>query len=140
MIGVVFQKRLKLIAGGCRAIWGCRVNIKVIDKRLRATGQSGTVFDDVTLKPVAPDLFKGAHVDQNACAGADGRHGGQQFMQRIIGLRAGRVVFDGPPEQLTESVLTTIYGAEDWTAMRKDGEADRAAETEAVARLAMISA
>ena len=64
----------------------------------------------------------------------------QQFMQRIIGLRAGRVVFDGPPEQLTESVLTTIYGAEDWTAMRKDGEADRVAEAEAVARLAMISA
>jgi len=64
----------------------------------------------------------------------------QQFMQRIIGLRAGRVVFDGPPEALTEGVLTTIYGAEDWTAMRKSGEADQAAEAEAVARLAALSA
>jgi phosphonate transport system ATP-binding protein len=52
----------------------------------------------------------------------------QQFMQRIIGLRAGRVVFDGPPTDLTEAVLTTIYGAEDWTAMRKGSEEDAAAE------------
>ncbi len=64
----------------------------------------------------------------------------QQFMQRIIGLRAGRVVFDGPPEDLTETVLTTIYGAEDWTAMRKGGEDDRAAEAEAVARFAALTA
>jgi phosphonate transport system ATP-binding protein len=64
----------------------------------------------------------------------------QQFMQRIIGLRAGRVVFDGPPEKLTDSVLTTIYGAEDWTAMRKDGEAERTVEAEVSARLAAIVA
>jgi phosphonate transport system ATP-binding protein len=64
----------------------------------------------------------------------------QQFMQRIIGLRAGQVVFDGPPEALTDTVLTTIYGAEDWTAMRQDTEADRAADADAVARLAAISA
>lgn len=64
----------------------------------------------------------------------------QQFMQRIIGLRAGRVVFDGPPEDLTETVLTTIYGAEDWTAMRKGGEDDRTAEAEAVARMTALTA
>jgi phosphonate transport system ATP-binding protein len=43
----------------------------------------------------------------------------QQFMQRIVGLRAGRVVFDGSPSDLTEEVLTTIYGEEDWNAMRQ---------------------
>jgi phosphonate transport system ATP-binding protein len=64
----------------------------------------------------------------------------QQFMQRIIGLRAGRVVFDGPSEELTETALTTIYGAEDWTAMRQGGEEDRAAEADAVKRLAAIGA
>ncbi len=63
----------------------------------------------------------------------------QQFMQRIIGLRAGRVVFDGSPAELTEDVLTTIYGAEDWTAMRQGGEDDRAADADAVARMAAIS-
>lgn len=54
----------------------------------------------------------------------------QQFTDRIIGLQAGRVVFDGAPSQLTEDVLTTIYGAEDWTAMRKGAAEDAAAESE----------
>ena len=43
----------------------------------------------------------------------------QQFTDRIIGLKAGEVVFDGTPQQLTESVLTRIYGEEDWTSMRQ---------------------
>ncbi|MFD1913772.1 phosphonate ABC transporter ATP-binding protein [Halodurantibacterium flavum] len=54
----------------------------------------------------------------------------QQFTQRIIGLQAGRIVFDGTPAQLTEDVLTTIYGAEDWTAMRQGADEDAAAEAE----------
>ncbi|MGF1625029.1 MAG: phosphonate ABC transporter ATP-binding protein [Alphaproteobacteria bacterium] len=48
----------------------------------------------------------------------------QQFVGRIIGLRAGEIVFDGPPDQMTEAVLTQIYGEEDWTAMRREAEAD----------------
>ena len=40
----------------------------------------------------------------------------QMFVQRIIGLRQGRIVFDGPPDALTPEVLTAIYGEEDWTA------------------------
>jgi phosphonate transport system ATP-binding protein len=48
----------------------------------------------------------------------------QQFVQRIIGLRVGEVVFDGPPVQLNEEVLTRIYGEEDWTAMRAQAEED----------------
>ena len=39
----------------------------------------------------------------------------QQFAQRIVGLRLGEIVFDGPPERLNEAVLTEIYGAEDWS-------------------------
>ena len=42
----------------------------------------------------------------------------QQFADRIIGLRAGEIVFDGPPDALTDQVLTTIYGDEDWTQLR----------------------
>lgn len=63
----------------------------------------------------------------------------QQFMQRIIGLRAGRVVFDGPPSDLTETVLTTICKAEDWTAKRKGSE-DEAAAPLAPRRMAAIGA
>ena len=54
----------------------------------------------------------------------------QQFSDRIIGLQAGRVVFDGPPAELTEDVLTRIYGEEDWTAMRKGAAEDAEAEAE----------
>lgn len=41
-------------------------------------------------------------------------HLAQQFMQRIVGLRAGRVVFDGDPQRLDAAALTDIYGEEDW--------------------------
>ena len=58
----------------------------------------------------------------------------QQFTDRIIGLQAGRVVFDGPPTDLTEDALTRIYGAEDWTAMRKGAAEDAEAEQEARAQ------
>ncbi len=54
----------------------------------------------------------------------------KQFMQRIVGLRAGGVVFDGKPDALDNTVLTTIYGAEDWTAMRKSHDEDVASEAE----------
>ncbi len=38
----------------------------------------------------------------------------QMFVQRVIGLTKGVVQFDGPPDSLTEDVLTRIYGEEDW--------------------------
>jgi len=50
----------------------------------------------------------------------------RRFTERLIGLRAGRVVFDGPPDAIDESVLTTIYGDEDWTTM--DGPANAVAD------------
>src|SRR5262249_25605294 len=40
----------------------------------------------------------------------------QIFAERIVGLRLGEVVYDGPPEALTPAVLTSIYGEEDWSA------------------------
>jgi phosphonate transport system ATP-binding protein len=49
----------------------------------------------------------------------------QSFTKRIIGLRAGEVVFDGPPDALDDAELTTIYGEEDWTAMRRKAAEDR---------------
>lgn len=40
-----------------------------------------------------------------------------EFLPRIVGLRAGSVVFDGPASEVDQSVLTRIYGDEDWTAI-----------------------
>ncbi len=34
------------------------------------------------------------------------------YATRIVGLRAGRVVFDGPPAAVTPDVARTVYGAE----------------------------
>lgn len=39
----------------------------------------------------------------------------QGFSDRVVGLKLGRVAFDGPPSALTPAVLTEIYGAEDWS-------------------------
>jgi phosphonate transport system ATP-binding protein len=39
----------------------------------------------------------------------------QMFAQRVVGLRQGRIVYDGPPSGLTPEVLTAIYGEEDWS-------------------------
>jgi phosphonate transport system ATP-binding protein len=38
------------------------------------------------------------------------------FAERIVGLRLGEIVYDGPPDKLTPAVLTSIYGEEDWSA------------------------
>jgi phosphonate transport system ATP-binding protein len=40
----------------------------------------------------------------------------QMFAERIVGLRQGEIVYDGPPDKLTPIVLTSIYGEEDWSA------------------------
>lgn len=63
----------------------------------------------------------------------------QMFVDRIVGLRAGEVVFDGSPEALDRAALTAIYGEEDWTQMRKekddeDRDAEEAAAFEATRR------
>jgi phosphonate transport system ATP-binding protein len=67
----------------------------------------------------------------------------QAFVERIIGLRAGEIVFDGPPGALDMAALTRIYGEEDWAAMRRQADADASEDAqeaaharEAAARLA----
>jgi phosphonate transport system ATP-binding protein len=46
----------------------------------------------------------------------------QAFVDRIVGLRAGEVVFDGSPSALSPEVLTRIYGEEDWEALQRGQE------------------
>lgn len=49
----------------------------------------------------------------------------QMFVARIIGLRAGKIVYDGPPSGLTQDTLVAIYGEEDWTALSTKYKEDR---------------
>lgn len=48
----------------------------------------------------------------------------QMFVQRVIGLELGSIVFDGRPDELTPEVLTQIYGEEDWEATIQKVEDD----------------
>ncbi len=46
-----------------------------------------------------------------------------EFLPRIVGLRAGIVVYDGPAAAIDKTVLTSIYGDEDWTAITQSMQA-----------------
>jgi phosphonate transport system ATP-binding protein len=54
-------------------------------------------------------------------------HIARLFAGRIVGLREGLIVFDGPPADLTDEVLNQIYGEEDWHATMASEE-DSASE------------
>ncbi len=46
----------------------------------------------------------------------------------MIGLREGKIVFDGAPSKLDSDVLTEIYGEEDWSAtLAKSDDAETGA-------------
>ena len=55
----------------------------------------------------------------------------KMFVERVVGLELGALVFDGSPDDLTPDVLTRIYGEEDWEATIE--EFKDAPETEAEA-------
>ena len=38
----------------------------------------------------------------------------KRFADRIVGMAGGRIVFDGPPRELADDTLKTIYGGQDW--------------------------
>jgi phosphonate transport system ATP-binding protein len=55
----------------------------------------------------------------------------QAFSDKIIGLRDGRIVFQGVSGEVTEQVLTQIYGEEDWSStIRQTGDADEGRKSE----------
>ena len=55
----------------------------------------------------------------------------KMYVQRVVGLETGRIIFDGAPEELVPDVLTQIYGEEDWEATieKVDEDEDQEANT-----------
>jgi len=51
----------------------------------------------------------------------------QGFADRVLGLKAGRIAFDGRAGELTPAVLTEIYGAEDWSQTIRPADEEEAA-------------
>jgi len=61
----------------------------------------------------------------------------QQFVDRVVGLRAGKLVFDGAPDELSPAILTSIYGEEDWaTTDDDDSDTDSAVSADPLKALA----
>ncbi|EPF26008.1 phosphonate ABC transporter, ATP-binding protein [Treponema socranskii subsp. paredis ATCC 35535] len=50
----------------------------------------------------------------------------RQFCERIVGLQAGKIVFDGTSDKIDVSVLNMIYGEEDWNITKKNKETEAA--------------
>ena len=38
----------------------------------------------------------------------------KRFAQRMLGMSEGKIIYDGPPERLSDDVLKQIYGGEGW--------------------------
>lgn len=51
-----------------------------------------------------------------------------KYCDRLIGMAAGKVVFDGPPHQLTSEIAAKLYGIE-----AKDAGAEALDQLEAIA-------
>jgi len=52
------------------------------------------------------------------------------FADRIVGLAGGRVAFDGTADEVTDQVLTDIYGEEDWSTTIKDNTTETEEDVE----------
>ncbi|WP_394688974.1 phosphonate ABC transporter ATP-binding protein [Hoeflea sp.] len=55
----------------------------------------------------------------------------QMFVERIVGLKSGQLAFDGKPSDMSDAVLTSIYGEEDWHATIRQVEDEDADDMEA---------
>jgi phosphonate transport system ATP-binding protein len=53
-----------------------------------------------------------------------------EYLPRIVGLRAGEIVFDGPAKAVDQTILSRIYGEEDWTALTRKVQEAAGANTE----------
>ncbi|EJC61958.1 phosphonate ABC transporter ATP-binding protein [Alcaligenes faecalis subsp. faecalis NCIB 8687] len=62
-----------------------------------------------------------------------------EYLPRIVGLRAGAVVYDGPASAIDTHVLTRIYGAEDWSSITDRMTGTTVPGDEQAARVATIA-
>lgn len=57
------------------------------------------------------------------------------FADRIVGLAGGKVAFDGTADEVTDQVLTDIYGEEDWSATIKNSGNESDEENDLLSRI-----
>lgn len=68
-------------------------------------------LDPITAKQVMDD-FKRINIEENITVIANMHHVdlALQYATRVIGIRGGKIVFDGPVEKVNDDVLTFVYG------------------------------
>ena len=68
-------------------------------------------LDPITAKQVMDD-FKRINIEDNITVIANMHHVdlALQYATRVIGIRDGKIVFDGPVEKVDDDVLTFVYG------------------------------
>ncbi|KFZ26503.1 MAG: Phosphate-import ATP-binding protein PhnC [Candidatus Izimaplasma bacterium HR2] len=68
-------------------------------------------LDPITAKQVMDD-FKRINIEDNITVIANMHHVdlALQYATRVIGIRGGKIVFDGPVEKVDDDVLTYVYG------------------------------
>lgn len=68
-------------------------------------------LDPITAKQVMDD-FKRINIEDNITVIANMHHVdlALQYATRVIGIRGGKIVFDGPVEKVNDDVLTFVYG------------------------------
>jgi phosphonate transport system ATP-binding protein len=57
------------------------------------------------------------------------------FADRIVGLANGRVAFDGTASDVSDQVLTDIYGEEDWSTTIKNNDYDSEEDNDLLSRI-----
>ena len=68
-------------------------------------------LDPITTKKIMDDLQKiNQDLNRTVIVNVHSVELARHYSTRIIGLRAGEIVFDGTPEEATDAVLTGIYG------------------------------
>jgi phosphonate transport system ATP-binding protein len=84
-------------------------------------------LDPITANQVMSD-FQKINKELNITVVANMHHVDMalRYARRVIGIRAGEVIFDGPSSDVTESILKEIYGREitDEDIMFKDSHAN----------------
>lgn len=106
------QERSDELSGGQQQ----RVSIArtlVQEAKLILADEPVASLDPITTKMILDDLKKiNQDLKRTVIINLHSVELARKYATRIIGLRAGEVVFDGKPSEATDEVLTNIYGQE----------------------------
>lgn len=128
-LGNFIDKRADALSGGQRQRVGiCRALIQ--DPKILLVDEPTASLDPKTARDIMRLIVEMCR--ERGLAAIVNLHDvvlAQNFADRVIGLRAGVIVFDDRPDRLNAEALTAIYGGEDWAAAASAPDDAQAAPT-----------